>query len=323
MTGARAARAAVCDGVVVAALGVSVAATALRRYRGTAQLPIAAQSFASWMVLGAPAAVAVAGVRRRPLALAAATAVTAVAVADRRALIPRWRRGGSEAGGLRVLQANLWLGRADPQAVVDAVLAHDVDLLCVQELTPECRDALTRAGLDEQLPYRHVAAAPEGAGTGLWSRRPLRGARELPGFTLAAVQAQMHLPGGGEVTVLSVHPMPPYPYEPRLWLSELASVRAAIDRCAGPVVVGGDLNAAHDHAAFRDLLADDLLDAGASSRSGPLPTYPAHRRWIPPLIGIDHVLLRGVRASGVVALRLPGSDHRALLATVHVDRPGG
>ncbi|MGZ8180294.1 endonuclease/exonuclease/phosphatase family protein [Williamsia sp. SKLECPSW1] len=303
------------------ALGVAAAATALRRYRGTVQLPVAAASFASWLVLAAPIGTVVSAAGRRRSATAVGAGLTALAAYDRRALVPSWRGHRSDVGALRVMQANLWLGRADPRAVVAAVAANDVDLLCVQELTPECRDALVDAGVEGHLPHRSVVAAPVGAGTGLWSRHPLHDERVLPGFTLAAVQAQVELPGGGGVTVLSVHPMPPYPYEPRLWLTELRSLREAVGRCRGPVIVGGDLNAAHDHIAFREMLVDGLVDAAASSGSGPLPTYPAHKRWIPPLIGIDHVLLRGVRAIGVARVRIAGSDHRALVATVQVDRP--
>ena len=306
---------------VVVAVGLSAAAvaTGLRRYRGAVQMPVAAASFASWIAVGAPIAAAAAGIGRRRGAAAMGIALSALAAHERRHLVPASRGAAPGAGTLTVMQANLWLGRADATAVVEAARVHGVDLLCVQEITPDCRDALTRAGIDDLFPHRIVVAAPEGAGTGLWSRHPLSDARELSGFTLAAVAARVDPPTGGSVEVVSVHPMPPYPYEPALWLGELRCIRDAVDRVDGPVIVGGDLNATHDHAAFRDLLGDDLVDAGARSRSGPLPTYPAHKRWIPPLIGIDHVLLRGVTAHRVITMPLPGSDHRGLIATVRVD----
>ena len=306
------------DVVATVGLGASAAAASLRRYRGAVQVPVAAASFASWIALGGPIAVVAAGAGRRPRVAAVGVALSALAARDRRHLLPR-KVTISDSGALTVMQANLWLGRADAAAVVETAGAHEVDLLCVQEITADCRDALVGAGIDDLFPHRIVVAAPEGAGTGLWSRHPLTDAREVAGFTLAAVAARMSLPTGGSVTVLSVHPMPPYPYEPELWLGELRRIRDEVDRLGGPVVVGGDLNATDDHAAFRDLLGDDLVDAGSGSRSGPLPTYPAHKRWIPPLIGIDHVLLRGVRPERVVTVRLPGSDHRGLVATVRVD----
>jgi endonuclease/exonuclease/phosphatase (EEP) superfamily protein YafD len=307
------------DVVVAVGLTAATAAAGLRRYRGSTQLPVAAASFASWIALAAPATVVAACVARRPRAAAAGVAVSALAAWDRRRLLPSRAAVTPGLGSMTVMQANLWLGRADAEAVVDSARTHDVDLLCVQEITVDCRDALLRAGIDDMFPHRVVVAAPQGAGTGLWSRHPLSHTRELSGFTLAAVAARVDVPGGRSVAVLSVHPMPPYPYAPELWLGELRRIRAEVDGIDGPVVVGGDLNATHDHAAFRDLLGDDLVDAGETSRSGPLPTYPAHKRWIPPLIGIDHVLLRGVRAECVRTIPLPGSDHRGLLATVRPD----
>lgn len=307
------------DVVLATGLGAATVATGLRRYRGAVQLPVAAASFASWLALGGPLAIAAAGLGRRRGAAAVGVALSVLSAWDRRHLLPARSRATAGVGTLTVMQANLWLGRAAAATVVETARAHGVDLLCVQEVTEDCRDALMRAEIDDLLPHRIVVAAPEGAGTGLWSRHPLSGVRELDGFTLAALAAHVDLPTGGTVAVLSVHPMPPYPYEPDLWLEELRRIRDAVDRLDGPVVVGGDLNATDDHAAFRDLLGDDLVDAGAGSRSGPLPTYPAHKRWIPPLIGIDHVLLRGIRPLRVVTVPVPGSDHRGLIATVSVN----
>jgi endonuclease/exonuclease/phosphatase (EEP) superfamily protein YafD len=80
------------------------------------------------------------------------------------------------------------------------------------------------------------------------------------------------------------------------------------------VIAAGDFNATTDHAQFRRLLAHGYADAAQQSGAGYLPTYP-NDRWYGPLIGIDHVLLRGgVGAADVRTLGVRGSDHRALLA---------
>jgi endonuclease/exonuclease/phosphatase (EEP) superfamily protein YafD len=79
------------------------------------------------------------------------------------------------------------------------------------------------------------------------------------------------------------------------------------------VVVAGDFNATVDHAQFRDLLDHGYADAAESSGAGYLPTYPTDR-WYGPLIGIDHVLFRGMQADSADTYDLPGSDHRAVLA---------
>ena len=51
--------------------------------------------------------------------------------------------------------------------------------------------------------------------------------------------------------------------------------------------------------------------------AGFAPTFPSHS-WHPALITIDHVLTRGSIASSIRTVTVPGTDHRALLATVDV-----
>ncbi len=52
-------------------------------------------------------------------------------------------------------------------------------------------------------------------------------------------------------------------------------------------------------------------DQGSRRRS------PSNRK-IPPLITIDHILTRNAAAESVRTINVPGSDHRALLATIRV-----
>ncbi|MGH9271923.1 MAG: endonuclease/exonuclease/phosphatase family protein, partial [Ilumatobacteraceae bacterium] len=85
-----------------------------------------------------------------------------------------------------------------------------------------------------------------------------------------------------------------------------------------PAIVAGDLNATFDHRQFRDLLDTGLRDAVEQAGAGYVPTYPVGRRF-PPLISIDHILTRGrITATDVETQELPGTDHRALLATLVV-----
>ena len=82
---------------------------------------------------------------------------------------------------LRVMTANLFLGQADADSVVQLVRDQDVDLLSVQELTPEEARALKAAGLDRLLPERAVFAAPQSSGAGLFSRWALDDVSFVPG----------------------------------------------------------------------------------------------------------------------------------------------
>jgi endonuclease/exonuclease/phosphatase (EEP) superfamily protein YafD len=48
-----------------------------------------------------------------------------------------------------------------------------------------------------------------------------------------------------------------------------------------------------------------------------LATLPV-QQWYPPLITIDHILTRNAAASSIRTVEVPGSGHRALLATIAV-----
>ena len=75
-----------------------------------------------------------------------------------------------------VMTSNLKIGGADPASVVAAVRSHHVDVLMLEELTPEARVALQHAGLDALLSHSVTDPQEGGAGTGLWSRFPLTSA---------------------------------------------------------------------------------------------------------------------------------------------------
>ncbi len=248
-----------------------------------------------WWIAGASALV---------LAIAA-TVVVPLYVAD----------GNSPSGTpVTLMQANVMLGEADPAALVASVRDRGVDVLTAQELTPEFVDALDDAGLGDVLPYRFVMPYPGGAGAGIYSRVPVTDGRELDGYLLSSVTARVDL-GTGPVRVYAVHPVPPYPTPTPVWAQEMSMLRDELRTAAGspePVIVGGDFNATHAHARFRALLTDGYVDVGDAVGAGIVPTYPTDKSY-PPLVGIDHVLVRGVGATSRAVVDIAGSDHRGLV----------
>jgi endonuclease/exonuclease/phosphatase (EEP) superfamily protein YafD len=84
-------------------------------------------------------------------------------------------------------------------------------------------------------------------------------------------------------------------------------------------MIVGDFNATWGNRGFRELLSDGFTDA-AAARGHPFQMpWPRDRRLIPPLIRIDHVLMRG--ALSPLDARVGtgrGSDHRPLIVTVGV-----
>lgn len=234
------------------------------------------------------------------------------------AVLPRAIGDGTvEAAGrerLDVLSTNILRGRAEPEDVVALVERFDPDLLSVQELTPKFARELREAGLGELLPHELTEVAKGSAGSGLYSRLPLR---PLPGparFLFRMPRAELTLPDGRRVRVVGVHPYPPNPDQVGVWEESLASLPTA--GRGTPWVLVGDFNATLDQSQFRDLLDRGYRDAGAVAGEGLVPTFPRLGHLIPP-ITIDHVLAD--RRLGIVEYsveELPRTDHRPVRAVL-------
>lgn len=216
---------------------------------------------------------------------------------------------------LTVLQANLGVGAADPGKLVAQIDAQHADVLTVDELTPAELGRLTASGLSHRLPYHLTAPYPGGAGTGIWSRYPLTATGRDDRFSFELLTARIRPPGAATTELIAVHLLPPWPYPAGTWLHEMHRLHRLLTAQPAtlPVIVSGDFNATLDHPQFRSLLAGGYHDAADQAGAGLLPTYPTDRI-IPPLLALDHVLVRTATATAVRTLALPGSDHRALLA---------
>ncbi|CAM3946384.1 endonuclease/exonuclease/phosphatase family protein [Smaragdicoccus niigatensis] len=214
-----------------------------------------------------------------------------------------------------VMQANVLFDGADPNAFVRQVRDNHVEILTVDELTPGAAEAFGKAGLGELLPYRYLEPATFATGTGIYSRYPLSDLVSHDGYLMNQLSASIDVPRLGPVTVHALHPIQPL-YGSADWVSELNRVRGILDRSnlRQPAIAGGDFNATFDHAQFRALL-DRFEDATDQAGAGYLLTYPTDK-WIAPAVGVDHILVSGGVATEVRTVDLPGSDHRALVATV-------
>lgn len=266
-----------------------------------------------------PVALALALRRWWPAGVAAVAAVALIAV-----VAPRAVGGAADTGGptLRVLTANLLAGAGDAETLVRLVRQHEVDVLAVQEFTPEAATRLDAYGLAELLPHRQLNPVVGTSGSGLYSRFPLVGTgvrTNRGGFTQAF--GTLTAPGAAPTTVESVHPMAPYALEKlRDWERDLDGQPRATP--GGPVrVLAGDFNATLDHAPLRRLLSSgyrDAADAAGAGLTGTWGPYDGDR--IPP-VTIDHVLVdRRVGVRDVSVLRLPGSDHRPVYAELALPR---
>ena len=300
------------------ATAAGAAGVALHFSPSSARPLVLAASGAQYLMAAALVGAVVFVVVRRWTGVAVAGLVVAGAAATQ---MPLHVGGVDTTGGVavQVMQTNILFGGADPAAVVREVRERDIGILTVDELSPEAVEALTGEGLDRLLPYRYLAPAAGANGTGIWSAYPLSDTVEHDGFAMNQLSATAHVPGAGPVTVYAFHPVPPV-FGTHVWADELSRLGDILGGAPAtrPAIVGADINATFDHAQFRALLTGRFGAAAEQVGAGNLATYPSDRKF-PPVVGIDHILVAGGRATEVTTVDIPGADHRAVVARIRLD----
>ncbi|OGO58071.1 MAG: hypothetical protein A2V85_13160 [Chloroflexi bacterium RBG_16_72_14] len=179
---------------------------------------------------------------------------------------------------LRVLSWNLELGSKAAADSVAGIAEREVDLVALQELTPEVAAAIEAdPALGARFPYRILEPRDGVAGMGLLSRHPL----VIGSYSTGPVvlQAGLLLPDGRRLELFDVHPYPPsfsriaivpVGLETRRRDQDLERIRRMVDELAdaSSAIVIGDLNATPFEAGFA-ILADGLRDAHAEAGTGP------------------------------------------------------
>jgi endonuclease/exonuclease/phosphatase family metal-dependent hydrolase len=224
---------------------------------------------------------------------------------------------------LRVVTANLLVGRAEAEAVVELVGRTQADVLFVQELTEKAEARLEQAGLGELLPHGVTQPVRYRTRDSIYSRYPLLAGPPAGPASAARVCARLDLPSGQAVQLTCVHAGPPrYPWAPAAtarWRRELAALPGPGD---GPCIVAGDFNATLDHAEFRGLLRRGYADAASQAGHGLSLTWGPRPGRRPALLAIDHVLVdRRCTVLTTSVHRLAGSDHRGLYAELRLPAP--
>ncbi len=255
---------------------------------------------------------------------AAGTVVLLVAVVLVAAVAPRAfpdSRPNGVGVEVGVMSVNLLFGRADAVDVVAAVRDNRIDVLSLQELTPEAVVELDRAGIRALLPHRVFEDEPGAQGSGIASRYPLTAKTLTPPGSMRQPGALVDLPGEQDIEVIAVHPLPPVVAAgPEAWQRELAGLPNR-DLNAPPRVLAGDFNATLDHVGLRRLLLNGYVDAADEVGAGLEPTWPAGRFWPPP-VTIDHVLVDNrCPVDTYRVLAIDGTDHRAVVTRFVVPAP--
>ncbi|SEL42513.1 endonuclease/exonuclease/phosphatase family protein [Halomonas daqiaonensis] len=233
---------------------------------------------------------------------------------------------------LKVLTSNITYTNDHYAELLALVQREDPDILLLIEVDNAWAEEL--APLDQHYAHRVGEVRGEGLGVMLWSRFPLleQEIKHLVSDRRPSVFVTLDIPGIGPVRYIGTHPVPPG------LKGQIASIGEKTDRRDSRVrdaelmlvarhvqkdsdnrwIVTGDFN----DVAWSDttrLFADlsDLKDPRRGRRL--LTSYPADRPlWRYP---IDHLYVSdGFHLLDLGRLRVPGSDHFAVTATLAVAR---
>lgn len=292
-------------------------------------LPVQLVAFTPWLAAPAAAALLLAFLgRSRPQQAVAAVLLGCQAF---------WlypldvREPAAEAAGTPVslvaMSINAEVGRADADEIVALVRGRQVDLLAVEEFTPELESRLTAAGLDTLLPQRISHARAGAGGSAIYSSRKLTESGVIPDtrFSMPVARLDLGDGSGAALRVVAVHALAPAGDAVDQWRSDLASVARA-DNGSGPLLLAGDFNATYDHREFRALLAGTggrraLVDVAASHGSRLVPTWPMQDYRL-PRITLDHLVTSpDISSSGYSVHRIEGTDHAAVVAALRIHLP--
>jgi endonuclease/exonuclease/phosphatase family metal-dependent hydrolase len=222
---------------------------------------------------------------------------------------------------IRILSANLWNGRVDPEAFADLVDALAIDVAAVQEMTPEQGYALANV-----LPHGELQPDRRNNGMGIVMGRPAK-MSSIPMHCRDARVAHLEPSEWPELDepleIINIHivapqvmlPKPSFvirPHQVRILREHIGRRRDA------QRVVLGDLNSTPLWPAYWRIKSH-LTDAavavarktGRSTRRtwGPWPRSPR-------LIRIDHGFVSGLEVHGFDVVEIPGGDHNAIVMEV-------
>jgi endonuclease/exonuclease/phosphatase (EEP) superfamily protein YafD len=228
-----------------------------------------------------------------------------------------WYFGGVAIEGdttLKLLHANVLSSNDDYERLFALVETEQPDVIFLQEVTEDWRDAVKR--LHEDFPYNYVEARQGNFGIAMFSRLALDSVTHIdsPPFSHPTILARMTV-NGESLTFINTHPMIPLSrpfYEARN--QQIRSISNLVNQSNGSVILIGDFNTSPWTRPYRSLEESTGL-RNTQRGLGLRPTWPT---FLPvAMIPIDHALVS--ENVGIVETRTGpriGSDHLPLIITI-------
>ncbi len=215
---------------------------------------------------------------------------------------------------LTLLTQNVYRGSIDVAQLTAATA--DVDVVVLNETTPDFLRALQTPAWDRTFPYAIGDDTGAPADTTVFSRFRLSQSTPFGHSDFTQWVTTLSVPGRTPVRLIAAHPCNPYCGR-GLFASDHALLEGTVRANLGaPLIVSGDLNAIDDHAPLVRLRADGMRSATDLVGAGWVPTWPANRSF-PPLFPIDHVLVNDqLTATSLRTVHLEGTDHLGLVVTI-------
>ena len=273
-----------------------------------------------WVVLP------VAAIGRRPVLASVALVVLGAQLAFAAPEVLAARPLPSWAGTsphLRLFDANAGAdgGNTDMAGYAAEIAQVRPELATFEEISPADFSQLEASPALRGLSHRYELEGAAPWGFAVASRYPIHVTHVMwTAGNPVLVALTLDLPEGA-IRVWVVHTDAPT-LSRALWLSDLERIaHRETMRGTGRLLVVGDFNAGWGNAGFDAVLASGIADA-AAARGHPFDMTWPQGDHVPPIVRIDHVLAgTGISTTKIAAVPGPGSDHRALLATIAVHRP--
>ncbi len=218
---------------------------------------------------------------------------------------------------LTVFEANLFYANRGDSTIAVHLERVRPDLVILLEASQRSLAPLERSGLLADYPYRSIHQEGNVQNVAVLSRLPLLDpvVHAIDGWPFLQMTVQA---GDARVHLLTVHTIAPVS-DRRMWQRQLRWVADAVRTAAQPLVVAGDFNATPYHHSLAQIEADGRLQDALARVNTPWPMTWPQARLLPPLLGVDHVLVsNGIRVEKARTVSLQGSDHRGISTTLAV-----